>query len=170
MRDFLDKYNWILLVSLSLVFIAVLLFVKPKPIEVSRLGEWKETPIIINCPNSLFSKEDVQVVVELWEDRGHSFLDIVETDCIEENVYGIIMIKSSPEKARPKELGFAHVSYSEEGEVLGVTIEVFVPNLLVLEHEMGHALGYRHVDQRGHIMYPDFEGAGLNDEGLYRGN
>ena len=38
--------------------------------------------------------------------------------------------------------------------------------LLVLEHELGHALGWNHHHARYHIMYPEWTSIGHNSRGL----
>lgn len=123
--------------------------------------EWKLPPSIINCidkndmPVSVFSD-----AVKFWEDNGHPFLfkENFKGDICDSTVpYGFIVIK---------------ISYNLPYNILGKTERVYngdtdnmtasiillnyahVEDTVVLIHEIGHALGYKHVDQIGHIMHP----------------
>jgi hypothetical protein len=122
---------------------------------------WDMPPSIVNC----IDKEDMNPklfddAVKFWESYGHEFLfkennksDICESDY----PYGFIIVK---------------VSYDLEYYILGQTEKIYrkptnkmkgsiiylnyyyIDDGLILTHEIGHALGYKHVDQIGHIMNP----------------
>lgn len=171
MSDFLKQYGWIFVAALSVILIIVGFLVKPGPIEIEQIGEWKENPTVIVCPSSPYSLEEVKGVVTNYKERGHTFDEVLEfTDCPGFNIPGWIMIKPAGQNIGMDEAGHATTRYdSATGEIISSTIEIFNPyNILVLEHELGHALGYQHVNRRGHIMYPNTEGLGSNDKGLYR--
>ena len=122
---------------------------------------WQTPPSIVNC----IHKEDMNSkifddAVKFWEDHGHVFLfkENYQGDlCDSETPYGFIVIK---------------ISYELNFYTLGTTEKIFKKNLkemkgsiinlnyyyiddgLILTHEIGHALGYNHVDKIGHIMNP----------------
>ncbi len=122
---------------------------------------WDMPPSIVNCIN----KEDMDPklfddAVKFWEDHGHTFLfkENYQGDiCNSEYPYGFIIVK---------------ISYDLEFYVLGKTEKIYrkstsnmkgsiihlnyyyIDDGLILTHEIGHALGYNHVDRIGHIMNP----------------
>jgi len=122
---------------------------------------WDIPPSIVNC----IDKEDMNPkifdnAVEFWEDHGHTFLfkENYKGDiCDSEYPYGFIIIK---------------ISYNLNYYVLGKTEKIYrkstskmkgsiihlnyfyINDGLILTHEIGHALGYDHVNRIGHIMNP----------------
>lgn len=141
-----------------------------EPVVVNKWGEWDEPPEVILCDSSTHSFDDVLEVVSRYEERGHKFGDIIELSmCPEENVPGWIVIKDAGTKIRYSEMGHAHSKFNTEtGKILSSSIETRKDSdILVLEHEMGHALGYDHVNRSGHIMSSSVSELGPNDSGLY---
>ena len=122
---------------------------------------WHSPPSIVNC----ISKEDMNPeifdsAVKFWEDHGHVFLfkENYQGDiCESETPYGFIVIKIS------YELNFYTLGKTEKifrkslNEMKGSIIHLnyfYINDGLILTHEIGHALGYDHVDRIGHIMNP----------------
>jgi hypothetical protein len=122
---------------------------------------WDIPPSIVNC----IDKEDMNPklfddAVKFWEDHGHTFLFKVnykDDICESEYPYGFIIIKIS------YDLNFYILGQTEKiyrnstNEIKGSIIYLnyyYIDDGLILAHEIGHALGYKHVDQIGHIMNP----------------
>lgn len=171
MKEFLAKYSWVIITALLGILIVVGIIRKPSPVVVERIGEWKEAPTIIICPSSPYTLEEVNEVVQRYEARGHHFEEVIEfSSCPDGNISGWIMLKPAGQNIEIDEAGHATTRYdSATGEIISSSIEIFnAQNIYVLEHELGHALGYQHVNRRGHIMYPNVSGLGPDDEGMFR--
>lgn len=123
--------------------------------------DWQSPPSIVNC----ISKEDMNPkifdnAIKFWEDHGHVFLfkENYQGDiCESETPYGFIVIKLS------YDLNFYTLGKTEKifqkslNEMKGSIIHLnyyYIEDGLILTHEIGHALGYDHVNRIGHIMNP----------------
>jgi len=59
----------------------------------------------------------------------------------------------------------------ETSEISWATIELRHPYTeRVMEHELGHALGWLHCRRRGHMMHPNHFDGGWGDGGLRLGS
>ena len=122
---------------------------------------WKEAPIIANCYGEELNTLHIVEAVHYWTMKGHKFSYIEQnpTDqlCKLDHIRGFILIKKK------------NLPYGTLGEtkrhvfMLNITGAVIYFNsgtyriTNVFEHEMGHALGYNHVELEGHIMHPIWE-------------
>ena len=120
--------------------------------------EWSEDPIILNCYGKELDELYIVEAVHYWTVKGHNFGYIENNPpphlCKADFIQGFIMIKK-------KDLPH---------NTLGVTKRRIFMNKIVsaviyfdastyritnvFEHEVGHALGYNHVEEDGHIMHP----------------
>ena len=133
--------------------------------------QWNNLPIIVNCYGADLSELQVIQAIDYWTIRGEQIgfyehnppHSICKKDAW---VYGLIIIRKAKlwEIKNPSTLAQTR-RYTSVGDIKGAVI-TFRPgkqNLeLIHEHELGHALGYAHVDQIGHVMNPIYQYMGLD--------
>jgi len=134
--------------------------------------EWTHPPIIANCYGEDFSELQMIRAIDYWTLRGHEigFYEHSPPDSIcqqAEAPWGFIVVR----KAHWTDLDpqtLASTKRSTTGtRVLAATIlyRKGTQNLhLINEHELGHALGYAHLEEWGHIMHPIY---GMMGEGFW---
>ena len=131
--------------------------------------EWRyyDQPIIINCYGEEFSELSLTRAMHYWTIRGHNFGFYEHTPhasvCKEKNLRGFITLR----KAGPGQLDkgtLASTTRKSSGTQMLSAEILFSPgsyNLdLLIEHELGHAIGYGHVEEIGHIMHPQYSKMG----------
>ena len=128
--------------------------------------EWKDPPIIVNCYGEDFNELYVVRGVDYWTLRGHHFAFIEQNPpkevCEMEKIGGFIMLKK-----RRVDNGDGTLAITRRvvrfGEIRSVVI-FFNPGAFkldnIIEHELGHALGFQHVEIEGHIMHPTYGSMG----------
>jgi len=124
--------------------------------------EWDRSPVIANCYGDDFSELQMIRAIHYWTVRGHSVAfyehnppkSICES---EEMIHGFIVLR----KAKWFELGpetLASTRRLTSNFVVKSAVITYKPgahNLdLLNEHELGHALGYAHLEEVGHVMHP----------------
>jgi len=133
--------------------------------SINILGFWTTPPDILICDN-ITTEAKVVSVLNFWRRIGYSFGTISTGDiltCL--NIeYGKIKIMLPTNIDMENNLATTQIfRNSLTAENLYANISIYphtVNHRLVLEHEIGHALGWQHSSQRGHIMYPEYEALG----------
>ena len=127
---------------------------------------WKNPPIVVNCYGDDFNELYVIRGVDYWTMRNHNFAFIEQNPpkevCKLDKIDGFIMLKK-----RRVDSGDSTLAVTRREIVLGEIRNVvifFNPGAFkldnIIEHELGHALGYQHVDIEGHIMHPTYDKMG----------
>jgi hypothetical protein len=130
------------------------------------VAEWESEPFIVICPSSKVDGYRVSIAVEWWKNKGYPIagyhFDEDGVICSQGRfVKGIIFIR---DKGYIKPEIYAETArFSMAFEV--ISAEINMPNRnrflsRLLEHEIGHALGFSHVEEEGHIMHPILERTG----------
>jgi hypothetical protein len=123
---------------------------------------WSVKPIIANCYSNDLSEEKIKSAFGFWKDQGDEYEFIVmnapEGICNHDMLHGFILIKKAnniPGAALAKtkvEIKFMKIRSAV------IYLEPGTYNIQwLLEHEVGHAFGYKHVEAPGHIMHPYIE-------------
>ena len=129
--------------------------------------EWAENdpPIIVNCYGDDFSELQMTRAISYWTLRGHNigFYEHSPPDglCDNDHLWGFIMLRKGG-------IGDSTTLATTTRRTSGTRIKSAVirynpgsQNLdLLNEHELGHALGYSHVEKEGHIMHPRYDKMG----------
>jgi len=130
------------------------------------IGEWDENPIVVVCPDSKVSPYRVHQAVDWWGIRGYE-VDYIHFD--KQNKIcsngkwsqGIIFIRAEGELLPNTYAITSRLTIVNKM----ISAEIILPNehrylARLLEHELGHAFGMRHVESEGHIMHPLLEFGG----------
>ena len=130
-----------------------------------KAAEWTNPPILVDCTHGSLSVERLNESIKFWDALGHK-IGFAETNppagvCLQDHIHGFIIIKNAdlewPTLGRPQRKG------NLSGEISSAYIELSfgdanAPRLL--EHELGHAFGYKHLDIDGHIMHSIYDYSG----------
>jgi len=142
--------------------------------KIEKKADWKEPPNIIICRDSNISETRVKIAISFWERLGYSFGEIFKFSCPFDTQYqGAIYIMEPRSGYNFTLLANTHTVYAEfqdkSKEIIGAWIEIPSKNStkkLVLEHEIGHALGFQHTSELGHIMNKELLKGGTKTTGL----
>jgi hypothetical protein len=137
--------------------------------NVNILGFWITPPNILICDN-IITEAKVTSALNFWQRIGYSFGTITNGDILEclNTEYNEIKIMLPMNIDMEDNLAVTQIfRNSLTAENLYAIISIYpvtVNNRLILEHEIGHALGWQHSNQRGHVMYPEYESLGHHSQ------
>jgi len=121
---------------------------------------WPEPPVILNCYGKPLPEIVVVRAVNYWTVRGFPIamyeMNPSKETCAHEYLEGFIIIRRDARLNNVNVLGQT-ARYTQLRWMRGAVIKLRpgTYNLdLLLEHELGHALGLGHVEVVGHIMHP----------------
>jgi len=140
-----------------------------------KMGNWEADPSIVICNSSVASLSDVESSIEWWKSLGYSFGQIIVNEpgqiCHQSGENGFITIEGPDSYFDFDYLAITHRKSSQD-EILSARIVLRGQNekTRILEHEIGHALGWSHCNRRGHIMNPEWSRGGWDDDGLMLDN
>ena len=148
------------------------------PVEVFAIGkpiqkaEWGVIPNVRVCAAAELSPSHVGRAINYWERLGYKFDEVYKdysAFCIEPK-YGEILITLPSGQFDPQHMASTNIYTSNKtGEIVKAKIHMIPKNgkkERVLEHEIGHALGWNHYNQKYHIMHPNWHLGGHNSTGL----
>lgn len=140
--------------------------------KVSINGFWAEPPDIVVC-DRITTKIKIANALNFWRRIGYSFGTITVVDNIvacSSIEYGKIKIMLPTNIDMKNNLAVTQLyRYTQDKQNLHAVISIYpfaANNRLVLEHEIGHALGWHHSSQRGHIMFPEYESLGNQSQNV----
>ncbi len=164
--------------ALRVVFlIAVAFMMQPAKVQVDELPareeekhyQWAKPPTIVVCyddfPNYLLYR-----AIEFWEIRGKEFEGVIPSGpsglCAIDSIPNTVIIRRAQYgQLEPDQLAITRRMSDGNGKMIAAVIifrDEKLHHNLIIEHELGHALGYGHVNKNKHIMNPYHERMGLN--------
>ena len=148
------------------------------PTELKAIGkpkqtyEWDLVPRIRVCTDSGVSVSRAQRAVSYWEKHGYDFGNIQGDPfsmCMTPR-HGEILITIPDGTFDVNHMASTRLYTDvESGKIVRVKIQMLPHNARkdrVLEHELGHALGWAHYKQRYHIMHPEWRYGGYDSYGV----
>jgi hypothetical protein len=140
---------------------------------------WEETPSIRICRSSGVSRARVVHAVDFWKRLGYSFDYIFEDRssvvCASGGIPGeIIILPVSSDVPMNSNIALTRTFYYTNSRAI-IRSQIFIGSydaqrLRVLEHEIGHALGWMHFNRSYHIMHHHYDRGGTSVHGLEHSN
>jgi len=125
---------------------------------------WESPPVIINCYGEDFSKSQMIRAIDFWIIKGEDIAfyehDPPSYTCDKEYINGFIILRKGRRFNHETSVLAVTSRWTSFTTVLSavITYRPGTQNLQwINEHELGHALGYTHVEEDGHIMHPLFD-------------
>ena len=155
-------------VSLAIGFISGIGIKTFYEVKTFKPYEWPKSdpPAIFNCYGKEFSELQMKRAIEYWAIRGYKvgFYEHNPPDSVCEQTWmrGSIILRKVRRLSPPGTIA-ATRRYTTGTIIKGAEIR-YTPgshNLdLINEHELGHALGFGHVEEKGHVMHPEYHKMG----------
>ena len=125
---------------------------------------WNSPPILVNCYGPELTESKMQSAVDFWSEYGDEVAFILqdppESVCKHNFVDGFIILKKVPADSLNNGVLAQTKTKYQFLKIRAATI-YFEPGTYriewLTEHELGHAFGYKHIDELGHIMNPFIE-------------
>jgi len=137
-----------------------------------QLAEWKAPPTVRVCNDAPVSKSEVEHALEFWRSLGYEFGTVIWDDktgwCRGSTYFGSITIMANKQFLGEEILALTR-RRTYNLIITGARIEISDKGIgkpLLLEHELGHALGWPHYKVEGHIMHPILQKSGIDTFGL----
>jgi len=138
-------------------------------------GKWKWPPLVKVCKELNISQTRVQIAIAYWRNSGYNFHDVVyqydSPECFSADYGSGIIITGGNQDLSEDLLAVTRTSVNIiTGHIVKAKIFIrqkHVNRPRVLEHELGHALGWKHYPQHLHIMHPEWERGGYANDGTW---
>lgn len=131
--------------------------------------KWQNPPTIVVCYQD-FPLHLLYRAIEFWQARGKKIEDVIPSApsglCSVGSIPDTIIIRHALEKQlKVGQLAVTERRADIQGNMISAVIWFDPDRLyyrLIIEHELGHGLGYGHVNKENHIMNPLSENMGLD--------
>jgi len=145
--------------------------------DLVQAGQWKRTPTVVICEHAPAGKDDVREAISWWNKRGYIFYHSIylrgsrtQEICNSPDPTGYITINPVTQETfeAGDNLAVTHFYVDNDTREIHWAKIYLKPQVekRVLEHELGHALGWMHTEKVGHLMNEKLIYGGWGDEGL----
>ena len=170
------------LIAISCIFLTASYTVVPETYEIAGTpsypvisSSWQFSPQVVVCERSELKKKNVTSAVGYWERLGYKFEPIIfasddNPSCVNGPRFGEIVMDMPSQEFDFTNLGQTKTYINGElSLIIKARIEIQRAALTkerVLEHEIGHALGWQHTRRSYHMMNPTWQRGGWDSIGL----
>ena len=150
-----------------------------KRVKVLLAGRWENPPVVLVCPDVSLPATRVHEALRYWEEMGYTFGPTIFMDSIGGcgSTWGAITFRLPTQKELTDAINQQHLAttkrYSLNADptnIIGADIyfqnEAAAEKPLIVEHEIGHALGWLHARSEGHIMNAAWKKSGAVSTGV----
>ena len=134
--------------------------------------KWHSPPIVRVCSGDKDVWNRVDTALDFYRQLGHEFGVVVYGDKNGDSCDGSSPFSITIRQAlfSNKDLRGQTTTRSSGDLILRADVKILYGHTgadnLIMEHELGHALGYKHIECRGHVMYPHTNRLGTNVAGM----
>ena len=138
---------------------------------------WKRTPTVIVCQHAPVTKDQISKAVKMWERLGYPFFSTQYKydpldKCRSTEPVGYIIIHLVKQGLKLNDDSLAETHFyvnNDHNEIEWAIIYMRTEQRdTVLEHEIGHALGFLHFNKINHLMNSKWTQGGWDTHGLAR--
>jgi hypothetical protein len=175
-------YKTLVIATLSIFLIATSPMYTP-PIAIDALGNslpkkplyWNMTPSIIICDYAPVDRESVALAIKWWKDIGYNFYGPYtdayhKQKCFANRPMGYVLITLVDGKSyNHSSLATTNIYSDKNNNEILWSVIMLKQGLVkerVLEHEIGHAIGWMHTNKKGNMMNHRLLNGGWSSEGL----
>jgi len=142
-----------------------------------QVATWGLTPTVIVCEHAPVTEPQIKKAVKFWKNLGHRFYSTQYkhdplNKCLSKNPTGYIIVHmvTAGIKLEDTALAQTHFYIDNATNQIQYGIIYLRPDVrdTVLEHELGHALGFLHYNKINHLMNEKWTMGGWDTEGLRR--
>jgi len=145
--------------------------------DLAQIGHWKRTPTVVICEHAPIERNNVRTAIKWWNERGYIFYHSIymrgsraREICNSADPTGYITINLVTQETfeAGDNLAVTHFYVDNDTHEIHWAKIYLKPQVeeRVLEHELGHALGWMHTEKRGHLMNEKLIYGGWGDAGL----
>ena len=145
--------------------------------DLVRAGQWERTPTVVICEHAPIKKDDVRKALGWWNKRGYIFYHSIylrgsraQEICRRADPTGYITINLVTQETFEGGDNLAVTHFYVDNDTREIHwAKIYLKSHVeerVLEHELGHALGWMHTEQIGHLMHEKLIRGGWDDAGL----
>ncbi len=140
-----------------------------------QVGAWAMTPTVIVCEYAPVSQIQINSSVSFWKRLGYRFYNTQYkydplNKCLSDAPKGYIVIHLITAGIKLEESALAQTHFYVDNDTNEIQWAIIYMRhdvrATVLEHELGHALGFLHFNQINHLMNEKWTMGGWDKEGL----
>jgi len=140
-----------------------------------KIGKWLTTPTVIVCEYAPISRAQINSATAFWEQLGYRFYTTQYkydplNKCLSDNPIGYIVIHLVSSNIKMDDTSLAQTHFYVDNDTSEIEWAMIYMRddirKTVLEHEIGHALGFLHYNMINHLMNEKWTMGGWDKKGL----